>query len=88
MQKKNIIEMQKQEQNYWWHISRRFVLKSVLEKHFTCHPELDSLVPERADRQTGSIDSGSESGMTKSVILGSEATPACPARESLSGQGI
>ena len=51
-----ITEMQKQEQNYWWHVSRRFILKTVLAKFFLCHPELDS----------GSmIDSGSKSGMTR-----------------------
>jgi len=32
MEKQDIIEMQKQEESYWWHISRRFILRSVLDK--------------------------------------------------------
>lgn len=32
MQKSEIIQMQEAEKNYWWHVSRRFILKSVLKR--------------------------------------------------------
>ncbi len=32
MKSEDIIEMQKQEQSYWWHISRRFILETILKQ--------------------------------------------------------
>jgi len=32
MQEADILKMQKQEKNYWWHVGRRFVFQSVLNK--------------------------------------------------------
>ena len=58
MQKKNIIEMQKQEQNYWWHISRRFILQSVLERFFSCH----SAVQQSPEIKINILDVGCGTG--------------------------
>jgi len=35
-----LIEMQQQEQSYWWHVSRRFILQTILARHaklIVCH---------------------------------------------------
>jgi len=74
MQSAEIGELAKQEKTYWWHVSRRVILQSVLSHHakfisasFHCHPGPTGQRP--------SSDSGSrpgfpiESGMTVMNIL-------------------
>ena len=42
MKNTDIAEMRKQEQNYWWHVSRRFILQSVLKRFLSCHSDFSS----------------------------------------------
>ena len=59
MKKEDIFEMHNQEKTYWWHVSRRFILESVLNKYlcvgcpsscFFCHSERSRGISTRLER--------------------------------------
>lgn len=58
MEKQDIAEMHKQEQNYWWHIGRRFVLKSVLKRFFYSEVTKSVILESEATPESNIYDSG------------------------------
>ncbi|MBU1092078.1 class I SAM-dependent methyltransferase, partial [Patescibacteria group bacterium] len=71
MDEENILELSEQEKLYWWHISRRSILQSVLDRfraQFFCYPDLLLCHPERSR------------GISEPVLLNSSAPS--PAGES------
>ena len=56
MQPEEIYLMRQQEGNYWWHISRRKILQSVLSRFILRHPEFISLAGQAASPCHSGLD--------------------------------